>query len=62
MNANTLRLTSAILAGLVLMLILGLLGAALAAALVAALAAAAIVWISWTAVKRAVTRAPRPPG
>jgi len=62
MSAETIRLTSAILAGLVLMLILVLLGAALAAAVVAALAAAAIVWISWTAVKRAMTRAQRPPG
>lgn len=62
MSPNTVRLTAAALAGLVLMLILGLLGAALAAALVASLAAAAIVWISWTAVKRAISRAQHPPG
>src|SRR5690606_18155031 len=62
MSAETIRLTSAILAGLVLMLILVLLGAALAAAVVAALAASAIVWIRRTAVKRAMPRAQRPPG
>ncbi len=61
LKGNTVRLVSAVLAGLVLLLLAGVLGMALGAAAVAALAVAVLVWISWMALKRVYWRLVRPP-
>ncbi len=60
LKGNTVRLVSAVLAGLVLLLLAGVLGMALGAAAVAALAVAALVWLSWIGLKRAYWRLIRP--
>ncbi len=61
LKGNTVRLASAVLAGLVLLLLAGMLGVALGAAAVAALAVAVLVWLSWIGLKRAYWRLVRPP-
>lgn len=60
LKANTVRLISAALAGLVLLLLAGVLGMALGAAVVAALAGALAVWIAWIGLKRVYWRLVRP--
>ncbi len=60
-KGHALRLLSALLAGLVVMLLGGVIGVALVSTLIAAAAAGAAVWLCWLLVKRLYLRTVRRP-